>query len=217
MLSGAPRLVVPEHKEEPAPAAVPPQIFQPESGIDAGRWVRVDAMIESESARRARARRSGLSIEQVQPQAFGLIVSVVFPDIEMGIAIFRQSKVYALDGIANRIFVDQRYIYAKGFLSPEVLSISERGWSEQYSASQSQLSLLNDLANAVLGGGGYKEAHEAMGYFGPLALAGAPKTGEYEREVSWLVGVQQVDSAYFRVGSKPGVGNRIVTQFVPKP
>lgn len=191
--------------------------FQPEHGMDAGNWIRVDPMIESASSLSLRARRAGLPVEQLVPQAYGLIITTLYPDVEIGVAFLRQRQIYHLDGFDRRIFVDEKYLYGKGFLSPEVIQVSERGWSREHAVSDSEITLLKELSSAVQRGTGRAAAFDAVSTFGPLALGRAPETRQYEREASWLVGTQRVDSAYFSIGAVAGLGNRLATRFVNPP
>ncbi len=179
--------------------------------------VLVQAMVEDDSSVQVRARSTGLDPSVVRPNAYGLRIYVARKNAEVGTAFFSRTQIYHLDSFPNQIIIDKRYLYGMGFLTQEVIKVSEKTWSERHNASAAEIAQLHALAEAVQQGRGMKEAYEATGIFGPLAKVGADEERSSEREVTWLVGPQSLEGIYLSVTKSEKFGNRLSPVFVEEP
>lgn len=191
--------------------------FDAKGLLDEQDSVLVQAMVEDGPSVHLRARSTGLDPAVVGPKAYGLRIYVVHKDAEVGTAFFSRTQIYHLDSIPDQIIVDRRYVYGMGFLTPDVIKVKDKTWSERYSASAAEMNQLDVLAEAVQGGWGMKEAYDATGLFGPLAKSGADEENSFEREVTWLVGPQSLEGIYLSVKQSAKFGNRLNPVFIEAP
>jgi len=195
----------------------PKAAFNAKGLLDEQESVLVQAMVEDGPSVELRARSSGLDPAVVRPKAYGLRIYVAHKDAEVGTAFFSRTQIYHLDSIPDQIIVDKRYLYGMGFLTPDVIKVKDKTWSERYSASAAEMNQLNALAEAVQRGQEMREAYDAKRIFGPLAKSGANEENSFEREITWLVGPQSLEGIYLSVKQSAEFGNRLNSVFIEVP
>jgi hypothetical protein len=188
--------------------------FDVEGLLGSKESVVVQAMLESNSGVNLRARATGLESDSVRPRAFGLRVLTAHKNAEVGTAFFTSVSIYPSEGSPDRIVVDRLYLYGDGFASPDVIEVTEKRWSEQYSATTAEINQLCTLAEAVRDGGGAQPAYEATRPGGSLFKWGAEEQGLSQRTVKWLLGRQDVANIVLHVGRSGDFGNRLEPVFL---
>jgi hypothetical protein len=68
----------------------------------------------------------------LQAKAYGIKLYVLFKDAEIGTAFMRRTQVYNLGSRNDRLTVDETYFYCNGFLSADIVRVTEKSWSKYY-------------------------------------------------------------------------------------
>lgn len=191
-----------------------PAAFEAEGILDEKELVLVKPMIESDASMYFRAKKAGVSPSTLNPKAYGIEIYAMRKNPIVGTAFLHHTRVYSLDSMPRRLIFDEQYFYCNGFISKEVIKVSEKGWSEYYQASEKDIEKLATLSEAVRNGTSHREAYKALGPFGDLSKSGGEQLNLFEREVTWLVGKQTLDGVSVEVLPSTEFGNTIATRFV---
>jgi len=201
-----------------AAAAVPVDVsgtFEIDGFLEGTETVLVTPMVESANAVRLRAKEAGVGEASIAAKAYGLKFFMLDPDAEIGIAFLRRAQIYHLESVPGQIVVDFNYLFCDGFLSAEVIKISEKTWTIYWPSDGTTVGRIDTLAEAVRSGKSAREAYDALAsYLLGIGPGSAGERNKSERQVTWMTGRQLFEETAFEIGRIRDVGNRVAARFV---
>jgi len=193
-----------------------PSVFENDGILGSTELVLVRPMLESDVSVSLRARQAGVPEESLQAKSYGLKIDVLFKDAEIGQAFMRRAQVYHLGSRKDQIVVDETYYYCDGFLSADIVKVTEKSWSSYYSVDVAAIARLDTLSEAVRNGMSHRDAFEAVEPIsGNLLGTTREERQRSERAFTWFSGKQVIDKIGIELIRSPGVGNRVAVRFVP--
>jgi hypothetical protein len=193
---------------------VPKGVFEAESFVGGAVSVLVKPMIESSNAVELRAKQAGVDPATLKPTAYGLRIYELEKDPQVGTAFMVLTSAYNLASRRDQLIVDETYFRCTGFVSRDVLSIEETGYSRYYSSTPANVGRLRTLAEAVQNGHGHREAYEAFQPLSDMLRDGGDKENEYSKRMTWLAGTQSIEDVEVEVTPSPDFGNRVRPRFM---
>lgn len=182
-------------------------------GILGGKeFVLLRSMIESDTALLLRARQAGVEPSSLNARAYGIKSYVLFEDAEIGHAFMHVRQVYHLGPKMDQLIADDTYYYCTGFLSTDIVKVTETRWSKYYAPNETTIAQFYKLAEAVRSGVGRQDAFEALNS-GILGPAGAEQNRS-EHEVTWFAGRETIEEVNIELMRSGKVGNRVAVRFV---
>jgi hypothetical protein len=219
VINAAPRQV---RSAVPSARATQPAVganaFETDGFLDEKWVVLVRPIVESDVTVLLRARQAGVLPGSLQARVYGLKVDVLFKDAEIGTAFMRRAHVYHLGLRNDQIVVDETYYYCNGFLSTDIVKITEKNWSRHYATDAASIAELDTLAEALSSRTGHQDAFNAADPVRSIVGGLLGRAGEQEhtleRDVTWFAGRQLIEGVGIELTRTLGVGNRVGVRFV---
>jgi len=188
--------------------------FEAEGLLGEPELVIVKPMIETDTSLRLRAKEANVPLESLRAKTYGLKIYVLSQTPDIGPAFLQRKQIYHLDERGDQLVIDEAYWYSNGFVSSDIIRVTEKSWSEYYLAEAGDIEHLDTLAEAVRSGTGQRDAYEAMSLFGRLAKFGSPAQNKFERDVTWIAGMQSIEDVRIELQRSHKFGNQLSARFV---
>ncbi len=197
------------------PLASTKEAFETDGLLGQKEVVLVQAMVESDTRVSLRARQAGVEPSSLQAKAYGVKIYVLHKDPEMGTAFMHRTQVYHLGSRRDQLTVDETYFYCTGFLSADIIKVTEKSWSKYYASDEADITRLDTLAEAVRSGVGHQDAFKALDPVGGGMLRnGGNEQNRFERDVTWFAGRQAIEGVGIELTRSRDAGNRVSVRFL---